>query len=57
MCRSVRGEDLVSSDLAAWRRLRTGLERWQEVRAQGRRFRCDPAACLQELENPLIKMI
>jgi hypothetical protein len=27
------------------------------VRAQGRRFRRDPAAYLQELEDPLIKKI
>jgi hypothetical protein len=51
----VRGEDLMPSDLEAWRKLRTGLERRQAVRAQGRRFRRDPAAYLQELENTLIK--
>jgi hypothetical protein len=51
----VQGEDLVPSDLEAWRDLRTGLERRQAVRAQGRRFRRDPAAYLQELENILIK--
>ena len=51
----VRGEDLMPSDLEAWRKLRTGLERRQAVRAQGRRFRRDPVAYLQELENALIK--
>jgi hypothetical protein len=51
----VRGEDLAPSDLGAWRELRAGLERRQEVRAQGRRFRRDPAAYLQELEDVLIK--
>jgi hypothetical protein len=51
----VRGEDLAPSDLDAWRRLRAGLERRQEVRAQGRRFRRDPAGYLQELETSLIK--
>jgi len=45
----VRGEDLIPSDLEAWRELRTGLERRQTVRAQGRRFRRDPAAYLQEV--------
>ena len=50
-----RGEDLAPSDLDAWRRLRAGLERRQAVRAQGRRFRRDPAAYLQELEDALIK--
>ena len=51
----VRGADLAPSDLGAWRKLRAGLERRQEVRAQGRRFRHDPAAYLQELEDALIK--
>lgn len=52
---AVRGDDLVPSDLEAWRELRAGLERRQDVRAQGRRFRHDPAAYLQELEDVLIK--
>lgn len=51
----VRGEDLMPSDLEAWRTLRTGLERRQAVRAQGRRFRRDPAVYLRELEDALIK--
>jgi hypothetical protein len=51
----VRGEDLAPADLEAWRSLRAGLERRQEVRAQGRRFRHDPAAYLQELEDILVK--
>jgi hypothetical protein len=51
----VRGEDLAPSDLGAWRALRAGLERRQEVRAQGRRFRRDPAAYLQDIEDALIK--
>jgi hypothetical protein len=51
----VRGDDLAPSDLEAWRELRAGLERRQAVRAQGRRFRHDPAAYLQELEDVLIK--
>ena len=51
----VRGEDLVPSDVDAWRELRAGLERRQAVRAQGRRFRRDPATYLQELEDNLIK--
>jgi hypothetical protein len=52
---SVRGEDLAPSDLGAWRRLRSGLERRQEVRAQGHRFRHDPQGYLQRLEEALIK--
>ena len=51
----VRGEDLVPSDPDAWRELRAGLERRRKVRAQGRRFRRDPAAYLQGLEETLIK--
>jgi hypothetical protein len=51
----VRGEDLAPPDLEAWRKLRGGLERRQAARAQGRRFRRDPAAYLQELEETLIK--
>jgi hypothetical protein len=51
----VRGEDLALSDPDAWRELRAGLERRQGVRAQGRRFRRDPATYLQELEDALIK--
>jgi hypothetical protein len=53
----VSGGDLVPSEVDAWRELRAGLERRQAVRAQGRRFRRDPAAYLQELENALIKAI
>jgi hypothetical protein len=52
---AVRGEELAPSDLEAWRELRAGLGRRQEVRAQGRRFRRDPAAYLQKLEDALIK--
>jgi hypothetical protein len=51
----IRGDDLLPSDLEAWRKLRSGLERRQAVRAQGRRFRRDPAAYLRELEDNLIK--
>jgi hypothetical protein len=51
----VQSEDLAPTDLEAWRALRAGLERRQAVRAQGRRFRRDPAAYLQGLEDALIK--
>ena len=53
--KSIEGADLAPSDLGAWRTLRGGLERRQEVRAMGHRFRCDPVAYLQSLENVLIK--
>jgi hypothetical protein len=51
----VQGADLAPSDVEAWRQLRAGLDRRQAVRAQGRRFRRDPVAYLQELEDALIK--
>ena len=51
----VRAEDLAPSDAEAWRELRAGLERRQAIRARGRRFRRDPAAYLQELEDSLVK--
>jgi hypothetical protein len=51
----VRGEDLAPSDSDAWRKPRADLDRRQAVRAQGRRFRRDPATYLQELEDALIK--
>src|SRR4051794_34106323 len=53
----VQGEELAPSDLSAWQDPRAGLERRREVRAQGRRFRRDPAAYLQRLEDSLIKGI
>jgi hypothetical protein len=53
--RPIEAEDLVPSDLAAWRDLRGSLERRQAVRTLGRRFRRDPAAYLQSLEKTLIK--
>ena len=51
----VRAEDLAPSDPDAWRQLRAGLERRRAIRAQGRRFRRDPAAYLKGLEDSLIK--
>ena len=45
----------MPSDLEAWQKVRAGLERRQAVPAQGRRFRRDPAAYLQGLEDALIK--
>jgi hypothetical protein len=47
--------DLVPSDVQAWRDLRGVLERRQAIRTLGRRFRRDPAAYLQLLEESLIK--
>jgi hypothetical protein len=51
----VKAVDLAPSDPDAWRELRAVLERRQAVRTLGRRFRRDPTAYLQELENSLIK--
>jgi hypothetical protein len=53
--RPIEAADRVPSDLAAWRDLRGSLERRQAVRTLGRRFRRDPAAYLQSLEETLIK--
>ena len=53
--RPIEGTDLVPSDLAAWRSLRGGLERRQEVRAMGYRFRRDPIVYLLSLKDALIK--
>ena len=53
--RPIEGAELVPSDLAAWRALRGGLDRRQEVRKMGHRFRRDPVAYLQSLKDVLIK--
>ena len=53
--RPVEAEDLVPSDPGAWHALRSSLERRREVRTLGRRFRRDPGAYLQSLEETLIK--
>ncbi|MDG3005157.1 transposase [Paludisphaera mucosa] len=53
--RPIERADLVPSDLAAWRALRGGLERRQEVRKMGHRFRRDPAAYLLSLKEIMIK--
>jgi hypothetical protein len=52
--RPIEVEDLVPSDLKAWRDLRSSLERRQAVRTLGRRFRRDPVAHLRSLEESLI---
>jgi hypothetical protein len=46
--------DLIPRDLSAWRDLRERLERRQAIRTQGRRFRRDPTAYLQSLEDAII---
>jgi hypothetical protein len=53
--RTIEAADLVPVDVAAWRELRGLLERRQAVRTLGRRFRRDPSAYLQSLEDALIK--
>jgi hypothetical protein len=53
--RSIAVADLVPSNLKAWRDLRGALEQRQAVRTLGRRFRHNPAAYLQALEESLIK--
>jgi hypothetical protein len=53
--RSVGVEDLIPSDVSAWRALRAELEKRQTTRTLGRRFRKDPDAYLQTLEDASIK--
>jgi hypothetical protein len=53
--RPIEVAELVPSDLSSWRDLRGRLERRQTVRTLGRRFRQDPTAYLQSLEDSLIK--
>jgi hypothetical protein len=53
--RTIEVADLVPVDVDAWRELRGALERRQAVRTLGRRFRRDPSAYLQSLEDALIK--
>lgn len=53
--RPIEGEDLAPSDPSIWRRLRSSLDRRQATRTLGRRFRHDPAAFLQSIEETLIK--
>jgi hypothetical protein len=53
--RRIEAADLAPSDLSAWRDLRDRLERRQAVRTLGRRFRRDPVAYLQSLEQSLVK--
>ena len=52
--RPIAVEDLVPSDVGAWQSLRASLECRQAVRTLGRRFRRDPEAYLQSLEQILI---
>ncbi len=53
--RPVEPTELVPSDMAAWRVLRDSLGRRQAARTLGRRFRREPDAYLQSLEEALIK--
>jgi hypothetical protein len=55
--RPIGVEDLVPSDPDQWRELRATLGRRQATRALGRRFRRDPLAYLQALEQILINQV
>ena len=52
---TITAADLVPADPASWRSLRGELASRQEARTMGRRFRRDPRAYLQSLEQQLIK--
>ena len=54
--RPIGVDDLVPSDMTAWRDLRKSLGRRQAVRALGRRFRRDPVTYLRSLEDSLINL-
>lgn len=53
--RSVGVEDLIPSDVSAWRVLRAELEKRQATRTLGRRFRRDPDSYLRTLEDDSLK--
>jgi hypothetical protein len=55
--RSIETENLIPSDLSAWRGLRGHLGRRQAGRTLGRRFRRDPVGYLRSLEDALINQI
>jgi hypothetical protein len=55
--RTIGVEDLIPSNLSAWRELRASLEQRQATRTLGRRFRRDPATYLHELEEAIIKNV
>lgn len=55
--RTVGVEDLIPTDVSAWRALRAELEKRQATRTLGRRFRRDPDAYLQTLEEATIKNV
>jgi hypothetical protein len=50
---SVRDEDLAGANRFAWQQLRQELDQRRQRRVERRRFRQDPNAYLQELENKL----
>lgn len=51
----VQAEDLRPADVAAWHELRAALNERQEARRQQLRFRRDPQAYLQTLDERLLK--
>lgn len=51
--RAVSGEDLAGADLETWTRKRAELEERRQRRTDRRRFRKDPEAYLNDLENRL----
>jgi hypothetical protein len=51
--RAVNAEDLAAADRAAWARKRAELEERRQRRTDRRRFRQEPAAYLDDLENKL----
>ena len=53
--RPLAGPDLAPPDVGAWRKLRAELDDRRDARKQRCRFRRDPGAYLQHLEQQLLK--
>jgi hypothetical protein len=51
------GDDLIPTELAAWRKLRSELQERRRPRTLGRRFRRDPEGYLHGIEDELLKAI
>jgi hypothetical protein len=53
--RTYRGDELAPGQIESWRTVRIQLERRRQTRVLRRRFRRNPVAYLQELEEVLVK--
>jgi len=53
--RTYRGDELAPPEIESWRTVRAQLEHRRQTRVLRRRFRGNPVAYLQELEDRLVK--